>query len=86
MMFGTHADIVTVFAGLALAWRVLIPTLGGVVAGLLLTAAARLNAAQPGVSDYMEAVASGTGRLPVRIRIAARAVVVLLHRHRQLGR
>ncbi|MGO4332783.1 ClcB-like voltage-gated chloride channel protein [Cupriavidus sp. 2TAF22] len=69
VMFGTRADIVTVFAGLALAWRVVIPTLGGVVAGLLLTAAARLNAAQPGVSDYMEAVASGTGRLPVRITL-----------------
>ncbi|WP_237717020.1 chloride channel protein [Cupriavidus basilensis] len=69
VMFGTHADIVTVFAGLALIWRVAIPTLGGVIAGLLLTAAAKLNAAQPGVSDYMEAVASGTGRLPVRITL-----------------
>ncbi len=68
-MFSAHADIVTVFAGLAAVWRVVIPTLGGIVAGALLTAAARLNAARPGVLDYMEAVASGTGRLPVHITL-----------------
>lgn len=68
-LYGTHADTVVAFAGLALAWRVLIPTLGGILAGLLLTAATRLSAAQTGASDYMEAVANGTGHLPVRITL-----------------
>jgi CIC family chloride channel protein len=69
LMFGTDADIVMVFAGLALAWRVVIPALGGALAGLLLTAAARLHQDRPGVTDYMDAVASGTGRLPVRVTL-----------------
>lgn len=69
VMFGTDADIVLAFAGLALAWRVAIPALGGLLAGLLLNAANRLSAAHPGATDYMEAVAGGTGRLPVRITL-----------------
>jgi len=70
VMFGTDADIVLAFAGLALAWRVLIPAVGGLLAGLLLNLSNRLSATRPGVAaDYMEAVAGGTGRLPVRITL-----------------
>lgn len=68
-LFHVDADVVVVFAGLALAWRVVIPALGGLVAGALLALAERLNAAQTGPTDYMEAVASGSGRLPVRITL-----------------
>jgi CIC family chloride channel protein len=70
VLFHSHADIVTVFAGLALAWRVVIPTVGGAIAGLLLHVSARIQAANPGGAlDYMDAVAGGTGRLPVRVTL-----------------
>lgn len=69
VVFGSEGDIVAIFAGLALAWRVVIPALGGALAGALLIVARRLAAAQPGPSDYMEAVAHGTGRLPLRITL-----------------
>ncbi len=69
VLFDSRADIVVAFACLALAWRVVIPALGGALAGLLLAAANRLAAARPGPTDYMEAIAHGTGVLPVRITL-----------------
>ncbi|SDC45941.1 chloride channel protein, CIC family [Cupriavidus sp. YR651] len=69
VMFGSHTDVVMVFAGLALFWRVVIPALGGALAGALLMLASRLAAAQPGPTDYMEAVSRGTGRLPLAITL-----------------
>jgi CIC family chloride channel protein len=69
VMFGTEADIVMVFAGLAAAWRVVIPALGGALAGALLVLSNRLAAAEPGPADYMDAVARGTGRLPLKITL-----------------
>ncbi|KWF94614.1 chloride channel protein [Burkholderia diffusa] len=68
-IFGSHADVVQEFASLAWAWRIVIPTLGGIVAGTLLLAAVRLNTGKDGVTDYMEAVTIGGGRLPVRITL-----------------
>ena len=61
--------MVLVFASLALGWRVVIPALGGALAGLLLVLSARIDRGRAGVTDYMDAVASGTGRLPVRITL-----------------
>jgi len=69
VMFGHDADIVLIFAGLALAWRVVIPTLGGAVAGALLVLAQRAARTEPLPSEYMEAVARGTGRLPIKITL-----------------
>lgn len=72
VIFGAHGDVVTLFAGLALAWRIVIPTVGGILAGLLLKAATSLQAHQgtdAGAVDYMDAVASGSGRLSVRITL-----------------
>lgn len=69
VVFGSHADVVAIFAGLALAWRVIIPALGGALAGALLVLSNRLARSNPGAADYMEAVANGSGRLPVRITL-----------------
>lgn len=69
VMFGKDADIVLVFAGLAVAWRVLIPAVGGALAGALLVAAQHFARTETLPSEYMEAVARGTGRLPVRITL-----------------
>ncbi|WP_354673278.1 ClcB-like voltage-gated chloride channel protein [Cupriavidus alkaliphilus] len=69
VLFSSHADVVTVFATLALAWRVVVPAVGGALAGGLLVLANRLASTHPGATDYMEAVASGSGRLPVRITL-----------------
>lgn len=69
VLFGSDADIVLAFAGLALAWRVALPALGGALAGALLAVANRLGATRPGPTDYMEAVARGTGVLPVRVTL-----------------
>jgi len=69
VMFGTDADIVMAFAGLAMAWRVVIPALGGALAGGLLVLANRAAAAEPGPADYMDAVSRGTGRLPLKITL-----------------
>ncbi|KAB0603158.1 ClcB-like voltage-gated chloride channel protein [Cupriavidus pauculus] len=69
VMFHKDADIVLIFAGLALAWRVVIPALGGALAGALLVAAQRYARTESLPSEYMEAVARGTGRLPVKITL-----------------
>ncbi|PZX30474.1 putative voltage-gated chloride channel, clcB-like [Cupriavidus phytorum] len=69
VLFASHADVVTVFATLALAWRVVVPAVGGALAGGLLVLANRLASTHPGATDYMEAVANGSGRLPVRITL-----------------
>jgi len=69
VLFSSDADIVMVFAGLALAWRVAVPALGGILAGALLSLSNRLASQHAGAVDYMEAVANGSGRLPVRITL-----------------
>ncbi|CAG2149138.1 Voltage-gated ClC-type chloride channel ClcB [Cupriavidus yeoncheonensis] len=68
VIFSSDADVVAVFAGLALAWRIVVPAAGGALAGLLLSAANRF-AGSGGATDYMEAVANGSGRLPVRVTL-----------------
>lgn len=69
VLFSSHADVVAVFATLALVWRVVVPAVGGALAGTLLVLANRLASSHGGATDYMEAVANGSGRLPVRITL-----------------
>ncbi|HUH60695.1 MAG TPA: ClcB-like voltage-gated chloride channel protein [Candidimonas sp.] len=61
---GRSGSIVGVTQSLPWYGRLLFPTLGGAVAGTLLWLAARTPAGAN--SDYMEAVAIGDGRLPIR--------------------
>lgn len=64
-LFSGHSgSIVQVTRGLPWYGRLLIPALGGALAGAMLWAASRIRAASS--SDYMEAVAIGDGRLSVR--------------------
>ena len=49
--------------------RIALPALGGVVAGLLLQLSSRFSA-QGAASDYMEAIAIGDGRIPIRQGLA----------------
>lgn len=61
---GDSGSIVQVTRGLPWYGRLLIPALGGGLAGMMLWAAHRIHAGTS--SDYMEAVAIGDGRLSVR--------------------
>jgi len=62
---GTNEGMVDSFIDLPKVLRVVIPTIGGLIAGLVLLAGRRLH---PGESstDYMEAILIGSGQLPVR--------------------
>ena len=51
VLFSSHADVVAVFATLALAWRVVIPAVGGALAGGLLVLANRLAGSHGGATD-----------------------------------
>ena len=65
LMVGKNVSLVDMARGLDWPLRIAIPTLGGVAAGLLLAWARRTDTgeARP---DYMEAIAIGDGRIPVR--------------------
>lgn len=54
-------DILSAFDGLPVAWRIVVPAIGGLVAGLLGMIAAR-RAGGHGVAEIMEAVALGRGQ------------------------
>jgi CIC family chloride channel protein len=64
LLTGHSGSFVEIAKGLSWQMRVLLPTCGGVVAGLFLLWARRMPAGA--TSDYMEAVAIGDGRIPVR--------------------
>lgn len=64
LLTGHSGSFVEIAKGLPWYMRVLLPTLGGVVAGLFLVWAKRVPAGAGG--DYMEAVAIGDGAIPVR--------------------
>lgn len=67
LLFGHAGAFVTIAAGLPWQVRLLTPALGGLAAGALLVLARRLAAgARP---DYMEIVALGDGRVPVRVTL-----------------
>ncbi len=61
---GKSGSFVAIAKSLPWYWRVLLPTCGGVVAGAILLLSKKVPAAA--ASDYMEAVAIGDGRVPVR--------------------
>lgn len=64
-MLGFPADITVHFAQLDWYWRLLVPALGGLLAGSLLWWDKRQPVAA-GDRDYMDAVAEGDGRIPLR--------------------
>ncbi|MGJ7611400.1 MULTISPECIES: ClcB-like voltage-gated chloride channel protein [unclassified Variovorax] len=64
LVLGPGNGLVAMAKGLPWWARIACPTLGGLVAGLLLVAAKRI-AAQSATSDYMEAIVLGDGRIPV---------------------
>jgi len=66
---GNSGDMVDVFAVLPPLERVLIPSIGGVAAGLILYAGARLAASRKNTTDYMEAVVLGEGTLSFRMSL-----------------
>ncbi|TWI55012.1 CIC family chloride channel protein [Pseudomonas duriflava] len=67
--FGKTADVVELAQGSAWYIRLLLPAVGGVVAGFLLLLSRRY--AQAALrSDYMEAITLGDGRIPVRQTLA----------------
>jgi CIC family chloride channel protein len=63
IFLGANRDIVAAFAELDWWERLLIPTVGGVLAGLVLLFAHRLRGRK---TDYMEAVVVGDGHVPVQ--------------------
>ncbi len=65
LMVGKTVSLVDMARGLDWPLRIAIPTLGGVVAGLLLAWARRTDTGET-KPDYMEAIAIGDGRIPVR--------------------
>ena len=63
---GNSGDMVDVFSVLPPLQRVLLPSVGGVAAGLVMYAGTRLIASQKNTTDYMEAVVLGEGSLSFR--------------------
>src|SRR3546814_15800958 len=63
-MLGFPADITVHFAQLDWYWRLLVPALGGLLAGGLLWWDKR-QPVEAGDRAYMDAVADGAGRLPL---------------------
>ncbi len=68
LAYGRSDSLVRIAAGLPWWVRLITPAIGGVFAGLLLTWARRIPSRGAG-GDYMEAIALGDGRLPVRVSL-----------------
>jgi CIC family chloride channel protein len=64
LLVGHSGSFVEMARSLPWHWRVLLPCTGGAAAGCFLLFARRAQSGRP--SDYMEAVALGEGRIPVR--------------------
>ncbi len=64
LLTGQEGSLVGIARSLSWQFRLLLPAAGGAAAGLFLIAAQRFAAGA--ASDYMEAIAIGDGRLPVR--------------------
>ncbi|HEX7384762.1 MAG TPA: ClcB-like voltage-gated chloride channel protein [Burkholderiaceae bacterium] len=65
LLYGRGEGLVHIAAGLPWWQRLLVPALGGIVAGAVLAWARRVGSGAKG-SDYMEAIALGDGNLGVR--------------------
>lgn len=68
LLFGHAGDIVQTASGLGWWQRLLYPTLGGVLAGIVLQFSLRYTQA-PVVADYMEDVSLGRGRIGARLSL-----------------
>lgn len=68
-MTGRSGNIVEAFASLPPWQRLILPMLGGVTAGALLSYSGRMKSDRDSSTDYMEAVVLGNGRLPVRLSV-----------------
>jgi len=72
--FGTTGDFLTVAQQLAAdgeRWRlVVVPTVGGLVAGLVIYVGLRLIG-NPGLSNLLEVIVAGDGRMPVRAAVVS---------------
>lgn len=66
---GRPGNIVEIFTALPLWQRLLLPLLGGVVAGGILSFGRKVIPTRESSTDYLEAVVLGTGRLPFRLSI-----------------
>ncbi|MEN3113552.1 ClcB-like voltage-gated chloride channel protein [Uliginosibacterium paludis] len=67
VLYGRDDGLVAAAAGLSPLWRILIPTLGGLLAGLLIIPARRINTAA--ASDYMEAISLRDGAISARLSL-----------------
>ncbi len=65
LLTGRHEGIVSSFVDLDWNQRLLIPAVGGLMAGLVLLFGRRLHRGESS-TDYMEAILIGSGRIPVR--------------------
>ena len=86
LAFGQGGDFLEIAANAA-PWKlVLIPTLGGLAAGLVLHFGLRLIG-NPGLSNLLEVVVAGDGRLPVRSAlVSAASSVVSISTGASIGR
>ena len=64
-LYGSRDGLVHIAARLPWGWRLVVPAIGGALAGAVLMLAKRVPAAEAG-GDYMESIAIGDGRLGVR--------------------
>jgi CIC family chloride channel protein len=69
MLTGQTGSIEEAFSALPAWQRLLMPLLGGVIAGGILSFGGRMKASRKSSTDYMEAVVLGDGRLPFRSSI-----------------
>ena len=69
-------DILTIFESLAPWQRLLVPGVGGLAAGLVLFWGLRLIG-NPGLTNLLEAVVAGDGRLPLRTALVSAASSLL---------
>src|SRR3954451_7803569 len=72
MAVGRNGDILSIFESLPPWERILLPAVGGLVAGAILYFGSRLIRT-PGLTNLLEAVAVGDGRLPLRNALVSAA-------------
>ncbi len=69
LLSGRPGHIVEIFTALPFWQRLLLPLLGGIIAGGILTFGRKVIPSRESTTDYLEAVVLGDGRLPFRLSI-----------------